>query len=353
MSKTPGSAPLGRLQFSSRDTGPQGFFELWRHGVSPLFRTTPTRSIDGPDDQAYSCCQIHAQEFLLVEARTPPQHFLRDTKWLRQNDDVDHLVLDVYFSGRNFTTCGETEYIEDGTVSLVNLAYRSEGFATAAHFLSLVLPRDLVREHLPHLSSRCGNLFSSGSMANRLLKGHLLTMRREMETATGADVPMLTAGLVGLVQALTNRPGDTEAEAVQPVLFEEIKTYIKDHLGRTGLNSDHLARRFRLSRATLFRLFREVGGVSAYIQQERLSACFHALADPRLASRPIYHIAEELGLTNASHLSTQFRRRFGMSPREVRQGALRASAGVTGQYDGHAPGGEADEMRKWMLTLGK
>ncbi|SDU15402.1 helix-turn-helix domain-containing protein [Stappia sp. ES.058] len=353
MIHTLGAARLRRLHFSSTDTGPEEFFELWRHSVSPLFRATPTGNGDGLKNRAYTCCQIHANEFLLVEARTPQQHFLRDTTWLRRHDDVDHLILEVYLSGRNFTTCGETEYIEDGTVSLVNLAYRSEGFATASHFLSLVLPRDLIRQHLPHLASRRGNLFSAGSIANRLLTGHLLTMRREMEGATGADVPMLTAGLVGLVEALTARPGDTEAEAVQPVLFETIKTYIKGHLGDAGLNSEHLARRFRLSRATLFRLFREVGGVSAYIQQERLSACFRAFADPQLASRPIYHVAGDFGLTNASHLSTQFRCRFGTTPREVRQGTLRASAGVNAQPDGHSVGGEADEMRRWMLALGK
>lgn len=301
----------------------------------------------------YGCVQFHAQDFLLVEARTPQQHFLRDARWLRRNGDVDHLILEVYFEGRNVTICGETEYIEDGTVSLVNLAYRSEGFATASHFLSLVLPRDLVRQYLPQLTSSRGNLFAPGSMANRLLTGHLLTIRREMESATTDEVPVLTAGIFGMLQALTAKPDDVEARVLQPVLFETIKAYIGSNLDNPDLDSDHLARRFRLSRATLFRLFREVGGISTYIQQQRLTACFRALADVRTASRPIYDIAADFGLTNASHLSTQFKRRFGMTPREVRAGMHRVY-GLGGDKAGALPARQdADAMRRWFADLGK
>lgn len=344
------SQVLPKAAFSSRDHEAGEFFDLWRQSISPICVATPIID-DGRTPAEYDCQFIYAEDFLLAEARTPKQHFLRDARSLRRHDDVDFFLLKYYFRGQNITTCGGTEYVEDGTVSVANLAYQIEGFATASHFISVAVPRALVRQHLPHLETMRGKLFQDGSMSNRLLTGHLLTMRREMENATSNDVPMLTASFIALLDTLTTRPDDRDAQAVRPVLFDTIKSYIRTQLGNPRLDSDHLARRFGTSRATLYRMFREVGGVAAYIQQQRLLACFHGLLNPRNLSRPIFDVAADFGLTNSNYLSTQFRREFGQTPREVRQSVHRAMSRQEGSPHKPPAGRETDVMRKWLIDL--
>ncbi|MCK2046341.1 helix-turn-helix domain-containing protein [Chromohalobacter sp. TMW 2.2299] len=74
-----------------------------------------------------------------------------------------------------------------------------------------------------------------------------------------------------------------------------------------------------VSRANLYRLFADEGGVARYIQCRRLAAARRRLEDPSDLSG-IGEIATQHGFNNPAHFSHRFRELFGISPRELRHG---------------------------------
>jgi AraC-like DNA-binding protein len=66
-----------------------------------------------------------------------------------------------------------------------------------------------------------------------------------------------------------------------------------------------------------------------WIIERRLAGAHAELATPGAGDRPIATIARAWGFTSASHFTTRFRRRYGLTPREQRL-AARSEGGWTG-----------------------
>ena len=90
-----------------------------------------------------------------------------------------------------------------------------------------------------------------------------------------------------------------------------------------------------MSRATLYRLFEPLGGVSSYIQERRLARAYAALIHPAHRHRPIYDIAFDCGFASEAHFSRAFRLFFGLPPSELR---------AMGTAANHLPPGEREEQ---------
>lgn len=101
------------------------------------------------------------------------------------------------------------------------------------------------------------------------------------------------------------------------ILRREIDAYIEQNLGESDLGSVSLARRFRLSRATLYRLFADRGGVARHIRECRLQAASQQLSG---ASPPrLTWLLHELGFASERQFQRAFRARFGMCPTQWRK----------------------------------
>ncbi|MBV8702176.1 MAG: AraC family transcriptional regulator [Acetobacteraceae bacterium] len=91
-----------------------------------------------------------------------------------------------------------------------------------------------------------------------------------------------------------------------------------------------------MSRSNLYRLLESEGGVTHYIQRQRLLEARALLTDAK-NKRPISAIADELCFADASSFGRAFRAMFGHSAGEARAAALAGSVlagapkGVEGQ----------------------
>src|SRR5690606_8691975 len=84
-----------------------------------------------------------------------------------------------------------------------------------------------------------------------------------------------------------------------------------------ALGTDTLVRRFFVSRPTLYRMFRPLGGVARYIRERRLLR-----AHARLREDPdctITFLLYDLGFDSERQFQRAFQARFGMSPASWRQ----------------------------------
>jgi AraC-like DNA-binding protein len=321
---------------------------LWRDSIAPYFDARPVADAEGPQ-RPPEIHQFNLGQVLLAESRYSAQTYDRDPHWMRRHDESDHLLLQLFIAGENRASNGLDDFVQRaGNVCAVNLAYQARSVSSDAHVLTLVLPRDLLRDELPHLLDRRGALFAPDSAAALLCSDYLLSLRKSLDRATAEDAPMLARTTLALLDSLTSQD-DLTARTTQPVTFQIACRYIDQHLGDPDLGVDAICRHLRFSRATLYRLFHPHGGVHEHIRRRRLIACFKAITSPEHRHRRIFDIALDFGFTAPSHFSHVFRAHFGMTPREARDaGPVHFAASPPPGIDGEDA---VSQMWSWAKTL--
>lgn len=113
------------------------------------------------------------------------------------------------------------------------------------------------------------------------------------------------------------------ADPADPRLARILR-HIDQHLDDPDLDTGRLQRRFAVSRPTLYRIFRPLGGVSRYIRERRLLAAHQRLrSDPE---RSITFLLYDLGFESERQFQRAFLAYFGMSPAEWRDRCRAAAA---------------------------
>jgi AraC-like DNA-binding protein len=111
-------------------------------------------------------------------------------------------------------------------------------------------------------------------------------------------------------------PAAQPAPAAHPRL-PRILRCIEEELCDPALGTDALQRRFFVSRPTLYRMFRPLGGVARYIRERRLLLAYGRLRDDTDCT--ITFLLYDLGFESERQFQRAFQGRFGMSPTRWRQ----------------------------------
>jgi AraC-like DNA-binding protein len=157
-----------------------------------------------------------------------------------------------------------------------------------------------------------------------LLGDYMMALERHLPALTQADFPRIPSA-VGAMVAAAVAPSAERLAAVKRQIDlgrkERVREAVRRHLRTTTLGPKNLGRLVGMSRSNLYRLFEDIGGVTRYIQRERLIEARAILSDPS-TTQSISAIAEDLCFADASSFSRTFKREFGHSPSELRSAAL-------------------------------
>ena len=324
-------------------------YGLWRMSLEPYFETRPSEP-----DRPQSIPEIHEYNLgkaVFIDTTFFGQRFVRDRRRMALHDDVDHLVMQVYVRGGNDVVNGGTSYTQrPGNLFAVNLAAEVDAKSWDSDVLTLVLPRNLLREELPYLVDACGALFPDHSAGARIVSDYMRSLRTSLPLATADDIPAILHATLGLLESMIVH-GDIESSVAQGPTFQAMARYVDANLADPGLGADRLCAHFRCSRSTLFRLFKAEGGVRAFVQRRRLMASFKALVSPRNAHRGTFDIALDFGFGSPSHFSHLFRDYFGMSPSDAKQSAAHHGPRRGGAYGVDPTASDAERMWQWAKSL--
>lgn len=94
--------------------------------------------------------------------------------------------------------------------------------------------------------------------------------------------------------------------------------HIEKHLCDNWLSPVTIAADLNVSRAHLYRVFREDGGVAALIRRRRLELAYVWLTDPDQASASIERIGLQLGFGSVTQFARAFRHHYGVPPGRAR-----------------------------------
>lgn len=294
--------------------------ELFADTLDPLFRTTmetPQR-LDG-FRAGLSTYFMGPALFFAADMSGTTYVFSRDPHRIARSG-LDLIFVQVTLEGSDVRTVnGETVLVEAGDISIFDLSRPMHSETQHCRNLTLVLPRHLLFGKDVQNDALHGLLLKRSTSTARLIGSHLRALSQDLPDITQAEAPAIVTATANLVTTLV-RPQiaarGQPSPAVRGAVLMEIRRYIEQHMTLPDLGPDHLCKMFGLSRASLYRLFEPIGGVTDYIRTRRLRTAFDMLANDR--TRTVGEIAYACGFSDISAFSRAFRHQFAMSPSEVR-----------------------------------
>lgn len=203
-----------------------------------------------------------------------------------------------------------------------SLARPFEAVAEDSHVLSLFIPRDLFGGAAGAIDAVAGEINDIG--VSGLLADYLLSLERRLSQIGVDELGSVADATRALVAACLTPTLDRVAEAqsiIQSTVLDRARQAIQSNLQSPDLGPHQLCRMVAVSRSRLYRLFEPLGGVTHYIQRQRLLHAHALLSDPDNALT-INRVGEEFGFFDPSGFSRAFRKEFGYSPSEARAAAL-------------------------------
>ncbi|MDX3882824.1 MAG: helix-turn-helix domain-containing protein [Sphingomonas sp.] len=309
--------------------------EFWREMARPLFELLPLEP--GEDHYRGAVQSVPFGRMTLASISFNRQHYNRNRRTILRSG-LDDYLLQLVVAGTLRADCDGIPIAADvGDICVFDLARPFTSRAEPGSRITMLVPRDPI-DRAAGGRSLHGHRLAADTPVTRLLAGcltHFHAVAGDLDQADAAAMEDSVAGL--LAAALTRKPivhGDA-APIVSEGIRRRIARHIDDHIADTTLSPRSIMREFQISRAHLYRLFAEEGGIATLIRDKRLDAAFRFLALERNATLPIADLGYRLGFPNPSRFSKAFRARFAMTPREARNGGAENLNQILGGNDIH------------------
>lgn len=330
---------LPRLYYVTTGLDEATALATWAAVISPLFDPRPCGP--GKKTPTGSASGVIIGDLIIAKVAFNAQDFFRDEQ--RVAATPDHLLLHLYVSGGfNGVVTGQQTTISPGKVALIDLAYTVNTRAFASNTVSLIVPRKLLGDvPLDQLKPRLD------PFRNDLLAAYMVSLLERSAQLSEADVEATVATTVEfLTRLLAPAPADmlTRQKQADENILALAEAAIRDNLALAELSPDWLALKLETSRASLYRLFANRGGIMRYVQERRLLAVQAALSDP-LENRRLSRLSSDLGFSSEAHFSRSFRARFGVTASAYRKMQQDASAAI--QLT------SPEVVQQWWMTVGR
>ncbi|MCV6586615.1 MAG: helix-turn-helix domain-containing protein [Marinibacterium sp.] len=165
---------------------------------------------------------------------------------------------------------------------------------------------------------RSGYSIPATGRVGAVLVSALDDVLKRMPFVPSQEVPAMLDQVSDLVRDLVlgNRK-DVNRSNIARARRLAINAFIETHIENPSLGAALLAHEFAVSRATLYRLFDEDGGVEAFITRRRLHRSLLGLKACTPKRGVVRQVSETFGFTDAANFNRAFKSEFGFKPSEV------------------------------------
>ena len=237
-----------------------------------------------------------------------------------RREDTDYLALRLVLSGGQRALYNDNPAImAPGEIHILDQGAHYFG-VNAPHMATIAarVPYAAVgydpRRHPSHI-----NLTKTNPIASQLLQGVLISLVGSLDSYSTQDASTIYSGFCGLLRGILfgeNRDA-TARRSVERARHFQIKQYIESQLADGELSPELLCKQFRMSRASLYRLFKEDGGIKNHINTVKLNRAMHLLTETSPQRGAVRKVAEQLGFPDQGHFTRLFKNRFQFAPSEV------------------------------------
>lgn len=292
--------------------------EYWREVTRPFCDTT-VASTDNKATLEGTMRIRHLGGLTFGSTTFNAQRYRRDKTTIARSG-LDHYLVHVVMAGSIYGNfAGRDVVAAPGGICIIDLARPYECNVDAGERLATTIPRASI-DNLLGARDLHGCVLPVGHPMTRLIVDYLCGLHAVSgQLSAGEDVAvqdalttLLSAGLANTAPVL-----DAPTSVLGQALRARALAYIDRHLADPMLGPDLLLQRFHVSRAHLYRVFSELGGVANVIKTKRLDAAYARIVDPRNATRPVARIAADFGFQDMGRFRKTFVARFGVSPDEA------------------------------------
>jgi len=236
-------------------------------------------------------------------------------------DGFNHFTLTIVISGHfDVVVDGVGRRVQRGCAVLIDTTRPMRNHAVDAHILTLSVARDRIDRAAAGHAELHGLILRPGSVT--LLRDYLVSLTQNWDELAQAAIPAATAIVVALLAIAfrLENPGRAiaaEMPAATDEKYDHVRRLIEAHLGDPNFGPRQLTVMSGIARATLYRMFRNEGGLAAYLLHMRLDQMRRMLASPGEATT-IAAIVDRCGFVSQSHASRVFLDRFGLRPTDYR-----------------------------------
>lgn len=324
MTKTSVLLPPSR-QVSTDDHPPEDRFGVLNDliGDSYLCRITP-------HDPSNAGAYIHGSSVTLgdvILANTSHSGVIyeRAGPHARERDEVSFNISLVGRAG--VEQCGNEYWLSPGTgfLSLFDNPKHVHIVPAGMDYesLTLVFPRSILSMAGIDTEQVLKRPQLRGSSAMRLLATYVQSVLNDPGPAA-PELAAVQASHIRDLAVLAMGAGEDTAQAAQDSLrtarLSALKEDIVGRIGRTGISLEETAARHGISSVYVQKLFELEGtSFSAFVMARKLEKAYRMLTNPLHAALNISAIAYESGFNDLSHFSRSFRKRYGVSPSDLRR----------------------------------
>ncbi|WP_234273274.1 helix-turn-helix transcriptional regulator [Billgrantia zhangzhouensis] len=193
-----------------------------------------------------------------------------------------------------------------------------------ARFMSIDFPRELLAPRVADLEDAARGRLVPGE-ALRLLMRQALELTHSPEALSPERTTQAAEQLLDMATLTLGGTRDATELAVKRGLsaarLRAIKAMMAAHASYGGLSVNWVAKRYGISPDYVRALFKRQGtSFTDHLLELRLQRAYRQLAGQRRGGRPIVDVAYSSGFNNLSWFYRAFRQRFGMTPKDARNG---------------------------------
>jgi AraC-like DNA-binding protein len=301
------------------DSNPQGAFgpQLWKVFRDSVAHVYDTVSLPTPAEEArftlatrsYATPRgilMRCEGTAVIMSRGPA----------KAARSADPLVIVLQLEGSvDADSAGRRARREPGDVAISDYARPFHTVSTDYAILIVQVARQSVPTALLALEPH-GLIFPRGSGAARLIGAAMQEFYAQADELTLSEAEAAIEGILALTTAFARaRLAGDEADHVK-ARRKAALDHIDAHLANAQLGPGEIADAANLSRASLYRLLAEEGGIRAVLLRRRLEASVRLLLADGKEQRSLTEIAKGCGFGGISQFSRAFRARFGAPPRQ-------------------------------------
>jgi AraC-like DNA-binding protein len=247
----------------------------------------------------------------------------RTPERIRQ-DGFDHFTVQLLVEGA-FEIDSGAGYValRPGQIMLLDMTRPVRNRTPGGHVVTASVSRDVVHAALGSTANQHGRLIGHDNAL--LLADYMKSLTVRATEIAEANLSAVSRAFIDLLTVAAEDVDIGRGVDLRRLEFarrESAKRFIESNL-HGELTAETISEATGVSRATLYRIFQEDGGVGRVIQARRLVRLRAALTDPT-NDRPLADIAHDCGFKSESHMSKLFREAFATTPGEYRR-QLRAA----------------------------
>lgn len=283
----------------------------WRELSAPLFAITPLRS------------KAMQRQFNARAWGVGPCLFFRSSsggQLVRRT--LDHvsilgqfIIVSRYVSGRLTGSDDDGPFgVVGGDIVVRDFSRPFDGLQYPSAVEAAIIPYRLLGLTSPPIPSL--RVLAKDNEASLLLRSSLSEVFEQLSLTLGALPTNVLDRLIGTASAALSGSiaAQNARKAARHGQRTAIRRFIEGNLGRLDLSAEFILPQFGVSRATLYRLFEDDGGVRTYIVRRRLFRAVMDLCDRPRRRGTIQDIARRWGFSSAANFNRSIQAAFGGTP---------------------------------------